>query len=1183
MSNFSPKMKEYFDDLDKKIKFSYEIANSARAKGYDPDTKVEIPLARNMAERVEGLISVVAPQIKGSGVSQRINELEEKYGSQNWLISFLISEEVSNEKFCKFKDKREAMEIGLRVGLAYITNGVVSSPLEGFVKLELKKTRDGKEYFCLFFGGPIRSAGTTATCIFVAVCDYIRMKNGYAAYDPTDDEVNRTFTELEHFHDRITNLQYFPSKKEADFLAKHLPVQIEGDPSEDIEVPNYKNLPRIGTNKLRNGFCLVFAEGLCQKFAKFWGKFSKWHKDIGMDHWIFLEEYVHLQKEIKAKGKVKEVSKAKITPDYTYIKDIVAGRPVFGHPLSPGSFRVRLGRARTTGLSDTAIHPATMIVLDSFVAYGTQLKTERPGKSTVISSCDAIEGPIVKLKNGDVVFLETEEEARRVSKDIIEIIFLGDILINYGYFLNRGHILAPMGYNEDWWILELEKSMKGKGIETNDLLKELIRSPMKKFSFLEVYNLSKEYSIPLHAKYTYHWNDWNLEQFKKFLDWFKFAVISNEKIILPFINNQENKRLLELIGIPHINVNGEYLVIEGDWALAVRTALGGYINTFDYDKIFGLITEGKSVLEILNEISEVKLRDKSGLYMGSRMGRPEKAKMRKMTGSPHGLFPVGTEGGRLRCFQASLEKGKVTADFSTYFCEGCNIQSVYTKCQVCDKETKQIYTCKECKSTDGKCGHKCYKCKETKEECTHNPSANASISVDIKQYFDSALKKLGSRNYPELVKGVRGTFNKARIPEHLSKSILRAIHDIYVNKDGTTRYDMTEMSLTHFKPKEIGTSVERLRELGYRIDVYGEELIRDNQILEIKCQDLVLPSCPESTDEGADYVLFRVANFLDDLLEKLYSVPKFYNLKSRSDLVGHLVVGLSPHTSAGIVGRIIGFSKTQAMLCNPLFHSIMRRDCDGDEATVMLLMDALLNFSPKLLSNHRGATQDEPLVLTSVILPTEVDDMVFDMDIAFRYPLELYEACLEYKSASEIKVTTLKGSLGKEGQYEGWGFTHDTTDFNAGIRCSSYKTLPTMMDKVQKQMLLCEKLRAVDVDDVARLVIERHFIRDIKGNLRKFSMQQFRCVACNEKFRRPPLKGSCTKCNGKILFTISEGSVIKYLDPSLSLAEKYHLPAYLKQTLDLAKQRIEMLFGKEKERQEGLGKWFGIETVKTAK
>ena len=129
MTQLSNKMKEYFGELDTKLKNCYDVANTARSLGFDPSDKVEIPLARDMAERVEGLVSVVAPQMKGSGLSGRINELEQQHGSQNWLIAFLIAEEVAEEKFCKFSDKKEAMEVGLRVGLAYITNGVVSSPV----------------------------------------------------------------------------------------------------------------------------------------------------------------------------------------------------------------------------------------------------------------------------------------------------------------------------------------------------------------------------------------------------------------------------------------------------------------------------------------------------------------------------------------------------------------------------------------------------------------------------------------------------------------------------------------------------------------------------------------------------------------------------------------------------------------------------------------------------------------------------------------------------------------------------------------------------------------------------------------------------------------------------------------------------------------------------------------------
>jgi DNA polymerase II large subunit len=129
-----------------------------------------------------------------------------------------------------------------------------------------------------------------------------------------------------------------------------------------------------------------------------------------------------------------------------------------------------------------------------------------------------------------------------------------------------------------------------------------------------------------------------------------------------------------------------------------------------------------------------------------------------------------------------------------------------------------------------------------------------------------------------------------------------------------------------------------------------------------------------------------------------------------------------------------------------------------------------------------------------------------------------------------------------------------------------------MEEKLRGQMNLAVKLRAVDLKDVARLVIEKHFLKDTRGNLRKFSQQQFRCVACNEKFRRPPLSGRCP-CGGNIIFTVSEGFVTKYLELSINLAEKYGIPDYLKQNLELTKRRVEAVFGKEKDKQEGLIKW----------
>src|SRR3989338_11629483 len=134
----------------------------------------------------------------------------------------------------------------------------------------------------------------------------------------------------------------------------------------------------------------------------------------------------------------------------------------------------------------------------------------------------------------------------------------------------------------------------------------------------------------------------------------------------------------------------------------------------------------------------------------------------------------------------------------------------------------------------------------------------------------------------------------------------------------------------------------------------------------------------------------------------------FYDFKSKDHLIGELVIGLAPHISAGMIGRIIGFSETQACFAHPYWHAALRRDCDGDECCVMLLMDALLNFSRQYLPDKRGGrTMDAPLVLTSKIVPSEVDDMVHRMDVARKYPLEFYRASLEYKTPGEVKIELL--------------------------------------------------------------------------------------------------------------------------------------------------------------------------------
>src|SRR3989338_381140 len=395
---------KYFHHIEQEIKKNYAIANEARSKGFDPVNKVEIPLASNLAEKSVGLISTLYPQINDPRIVNRIIELEKEYGSLDVAVCLKIAEEIAKEKFCKFSSHLEAIEAGIRVGFAYTTLGVVSSPIEGFTYLKLNKTRKGEDYFVAYFSGPIRSAGTTASCVVLMIIDYLREVFGYTKYDPSNDEIKRTYIELLDYHERITNLQYMPTEEEAVFLATNLPFQVTGEASETMEVSNYKNIDRVETNYLRGGMCLILGEGLAQKAKKAFRLLkslkSKGFKSSGFD---FLEEYIKIHEK-------REVGKAEESP--TYIKDLVAGRPVFGHPSKSGGFRFRYGRGRNSGFSAFSIHPATMAITDDFIATGTQLKIEKPTKGGVATSCDSIEGPIVKLVNGSVKKIKTKEIGR---------------------------------------------------------------------------------------------------------------------------------------------------------------------------------------------------------------------------------------------------------------------------------------------------------------------------------------------------------------------------------------------------------------------------------------------------------------------------------------------------------------------------------------------------------------------------------------------------------------------------------------------------------------------------------------------------------------------------------------------------------------------------------------------------
>ena len=1141
----SKEMEDYFTSLQQEVNKYYDIAEEARKKGFDPELFVESPQAKDLAGRVEKL---VGPE----GVANLIRKLKEQGKSED-EIAFKVVSDILDEKLGAFESLQGRVERAIRVGLAIKTMGVVSAPLEGISKILIRKDHLGNKYLSLYFSGPIRAAGGTTAALSVLIADFVRKKSNIPIYKATEGEIGR-FVEEVKLYDRLIHLQYPSSNDEIRYAVKHLPVEINGDSTENEEISAFRDLPRIETNKIRGGACLVLNDGILLKAAKL----LKIAKNMNLEGWDWLINLkkiaVKEEKPEKEEKKIENIEEEeKIAPNYKYIADILAGRPVFSHPSQIGGHRIRYGRSRNTGLAAAGLHPATMAILDDFVAIGTQLRTERPGKSTSITPVSNIEPPIVKLDNGDVIKVKNYKESRELFSQIKKVLFLGDILFGFGEFSENNHKLIPSGYVEEWWALDLEKAAK-KQQKLTEKIKSFIEKPFDNIpTAKEAIELSQTYEIPLHPAYTDYWGNLSREDLEFLrISFLKVYLESENKIVLEF--DKRVKKILEKAFILHRLKNNEIIFSKS--------------MNYIYISIFNLknknpveIKRKESIFTYFFRVSNIKIKNKAPYFMGTRMGRPEKSERKSMKGI-HALFPLSDKVGSSRLVEKAIEIGKINIDICRKKCPNCGAVSIFNTCSSCGQHTEIHKMCIKCKKLYPLYNETCSQCGSTLK------FSNEAI-FNIKNHISNILKSM-KLPFPKKLKGIFGLTNSFKVSEPIEKGILRAKNGVLVYKTAEIRYDATDIPLTHFKPREIGTSVKKLKELGYKRDFKGESLQEEDQILELKVQDILL------SDDCADYFI-KVASFLDDELEYYYKMNRFYNVSEREDLIGHLVVGLAPHTSAGIIGRIIGFSPARAIYAHPYWHAAKRRNCDGDEDGIMLLLDPILNFSRYYLPSKIGGRMDATLVIGTILDPNEIDTEAHNLDTLYRYPLEFYEATERFASPSEIEQTMnlIKSRLGTSEQYENIGFNIPTDDINNGPIMSKYK-IGEMNEKIDSQLHIAKIIKAVNAKNVVKKILTSHFNPDILGNLRKFGVQEFRCVKCNAKFRRPPISsdGKCTICGNRVILTVNRGGIEKYIPRSLKLCKEFELDQYTSQRMELIQEYVESLTNNPKIKQQKLSDLF---------
>ena len=1127
-TKMSKEYQEYVSLLESQLEEVYQIARKAKEKGIDPTPIPEPEMAKDMASLVEGLVGP-------SGVAESIQELSKKLPREE--LAFKIAEEIVYGKFGHLGD-REAAEQAIRTALAIFTEGITAAPLQGVARVAIKKNLDRTKYLAIYFAQPIRSAGGTDQALTLVVGDFVRRLLGLDRYKPAPEEIGRFTEEIRLYERSVGRFQYRVSDDELGNALQSLPVEVTGTESDPVEVSSFRNLPRVETNRVRGGALRVVNDGVVGRSLKVWAIVEK----MGIEGWGWLRRMRDIE-EKKTVG---------------FMEEVIAGRPVFSFPSRHGGFRLRYGRARNTGLAAVGVHPATMMVLQNFLAAGTQLRVEGPGKAGTVFPVDVIEPPVVRLRDGSVVKVTTEN-FKQVKDMIDKILFLGDILIGFGDFLYNNKPLLRSGYTEEWWSQELQAAIKAlfngdlNAAATKDEidvthLEMFLRNPFEnKPTAKEAVKLASALNVPLHPVFTYFWHSISPEDFGKLRKWIFECEIRKENEVISEVTGASDasvKKLLEKLCVPHKVVN-EKIKIEKDDALIFAFCLG-----LDVPK--KRISHAKPVLEVIKDLTGIVVREKAPTVVGARMGRPEKARRREMHPLVHALFPVGLAGGSRRNLVEASNKAVVEVEIAKRRCPSCRDVTFKVKCPRCDVQTIVERVCLLCKRV-------------VKEPvcpvCKSRTRSFEKQAVNFRELIEETCERL-NLPFPSIVKGVKGLINESKVPEIVEKGILRAKHDLSVFKDGTTRFDATDAPLTHFKAEEIGVSAERLRQLGYLFDVNGNPLAQLEQICELRIQDVVIPmAC-------AEYFV-RVASFLDELLEKVYGLPAYYNVKGIGDLIGQLIIGLAPHTSVGILGRIIGFTSLHVCYAHPLWHSAKRRDCDGDEDALMLALDTVLNFSKEYLPAQIGGIMDAPLFIIPVVNPVEVQRQAHEVDVGGAYPLVFYEKSLQNVSPHEVRaiIDIVEHRLGSEAQFQGFSYTVPVSNINMGNRESAYKKLGRMTDKLSSQLQLAEKIEAVDAKRVALIVLTTHFMRDISGNLRAFSTQGFRCKACNRKFRRLPLKGVCLECGGPLTLTVYRGGIQKYLEAANQLIRRYELPNYYAQRLTLVQEEINSLFEGKKPKQ----------------
>lgn len=479
----------YQQDILRKVELIYELASKARKVGLDASNAIESKIAYDLADRVAKMHDI--------DIASRLRTLLERTTKEKAALK--IAEEIALGEY-DAGDLRTRLDNAVRVSLAVVTEGVTVAPLQGISNVQLKNNSDGSTYLSISFAGPIRSAGGTEAALTMLIADHARKVVGISKYiaNSYDDETGRFVEELRTYEREVGNFQFKVLDEDVIKCIKSLPVELDGIDTDQVEVSGHRNMRHISTDRVRGGALRVMNDGIIGRSRKL----LKLVEALDLDGWEWLKDL----KGAVQTGDGDDAANHRMS-------EVITGRPVLSMPKRLGGFRLRYGRCYNTGFATIGIHPAVPVLLDHAIVVGTQIKMDVPGKASTIGLVDDIDPPIVRLNDGSVLQVRTAEHASAVRQRVEKILYLGDILISYGDFLENNAELLPASYVEEIWLQELHSHLSNSSIsnlQRSEINPQLIKLTSESFKDIpnvkDAFRISLMLGIPLYPRYSFSGN-----------------------------------------------------------------------------------------------------------------------------------------------------------------------------------------------------------------------------------------------------------------------------------------------------------------------------------------------------------------------------------------------------------------------------------------------------------------------------------------------------------------------------------------------------------------------------------------------------------------------------------------------------------------------------------------------------